>query len=136
VSANVVLSDRYSNDLYVQIKFAQAIFPVHGNVMVKVCIDRIDNAFSLPDNVRKQIAAKIELLRAGSIQSPNDIIDYRFARQIDGNEFQRQRQEGTNLEVLKLIKSIKEDPTIPTNRKKELISSLQSQHPNAGTSLV
>ena len=36
----------------------------------------------LPENVRKQIAAKIELLRAGSIQSPNDIIDYRFARQV------------------------------------------------------
>ena len=46
VSTNVVLSDRYSNDTIIQMKFANLIFPVCGQTMLKICLDRIDSVFS------------------------------------------------------------------------------------------
>jgi len=136
VSGNVVLSDRYTNDVVVRLKFSTTIFPSCGQVMLKACLDRINDAFTLPENIQKQIHTKIQLLRAGQIESPNVRPDYLFASQINSSEFQRQRSEGTNIEVLKLIKDIENNPNFTIQRKNELISSLKSQHPNAGTSLV
>lgn len=136
VSENVPLSDRHSNTTIVQMKYAQMVFPCCGTYMLKFCLDRLDEAFTLPEAIKRQIDKKSQLIRAGEIDSPHTIPDSMFARQIDQSEFQRQKSEGTNQEVLKLIQSIRSNNALTPQRKHELVSSLQSQHPNAGTSLV
>ena len=40
------------------------------------------------------------------------------------------------MEILKLIKSIENDPNFTNERRAQLLQSLQSQHPNAGQTLV
>ena len=40
------------------------------------------------------------------------------------------------MEILKLIKSIENDPNYSSERRAQLLQSLQSQHPNAGQTLV
>merc|ERR1712242_568285 len=130
VSANVVLSDRYTNDTVIQMKFAHLIFPVCGQTMLKVCLDSIDTAFSLPENIKRQICTKISLLRDGRINSPDAMPDSIFAQQIEKQEYNRQKIEGTNVEVLKQIQSVRNMPNLSNSRKEEIIRSLQSQHPS------
>lgn len=136
VSANVVLSDRYPNDTVIQMKFANLIFPVCGQIMLKVCLDSIDTAFSLPENIKRQIVTKVNLLRDGRIISPDAVPDSLFAEQIAKQEYQRQRTDGTNFEILKQIQHVRSMTNMSNERKEEIIRSLQSQHPNAGVHLV
>ena len=96
------------------------------------------NSFSLPENIRRQICTKISLLRDGRINSPDAMPDSIFAQQIETQEYNRQKTEGTNVEVLKQIQNVRNMPNLSNARKEEIIRSLQSQHPSVvgGVSLV
>ncbi|CBY10942.1 unnamed protein product [Oikopleura dioica] len=131
------VSDKHqSNVTAVQQHFAALIFPCHGSFMIRFCLERLEIAFGLPDSIKAQVQKKIEMVKSGFIDSPHAFPDALFANQIDQNEFQRQKFEGTNMEILKLIKSIENDPNYSNERRAQLLQSLQSQHPNAGQTLV
>ncbi|CAG5112670.1 Oidioi.mRNA.OKI2018_I69.chr2.g6860.t1.cds [Oikopleura dioica] len=131
------VSDKHpSNVTAVQQHFASLIFPCHGSFMIRFCLERLEIAFGLPDSIKAQVQKKVEMVKSGFIDSPHAIPDALFANQIDQNEFQRQKFEGTNMEILKLIKSIENDPNFTNERRAQLLQSLQSQHPNAGQTLV
>ena len=109
----------------------------------------------MPENIKRQIVTKVNLLRDGRIISPDAVPDSLFAEQVSRQpdeseldilllanfqiakqEYQRQRTDGTNFEILKQIQHVRSMTNMSNERKEEIIRSLQSQHPNAGVHLV